>query len=369
MRTNKIRERMPLKPVPNYFNTAATGLVMPKYVKATTAFLNDLIVNASEANEKWYNDFLPDLRHAAAELLDADVSEIAFVPNFSYALSALVHALTPGMRVMVLHEDYPSVVDPFRLNGFDVHRLKSEYKVHFNIEEIMVQCLARKTEILAISHVQWLTGFKVDLNALGKFCREKGILLIVDATQSLGAVPISLRESGADVIISSNYKWMNAGLGTGIMCARRDFLERFPAKIRGNHSRMLAGEKWTDDASILGYEPGHLNTPGLVMLAQSIEDKLHTGIDQIEKHNMQLTRLFVEDMVNEKTSVIGPESMQGRSSIVAVRGGENLFHELTRQGFVVSFRNGAVRISFHYHNTKEEVDALVRYLNHYTPTS
>lgn len=360
---------MPLKPVSNYFNTAATGLLLPKYVKAATAFLDDMVVNASEANEKWYSHFLPDLRHAAAELLDADVNEIALVPNFSYALSALVHALTPGMRVLVLHEDYPSVVDPFRLNGFDVHRLKSEHKIHFNVEDIMVQCLARKTEVLAISHVQWLTGFKLDLNALGKFCREKGILLIVDATQSLGAIPVSLRESGADVIIASNYKWMNAGLGTGIMCARRDFLERFPAKIRGNHSRMLAGEKWTDEASILGYEPGHLNTPGLLMLAQSIEDKLHTGTDQIEQHNLRLTQHFIEEMVNEKTSVMGPESMQGRSSIVAVRGGERLYEYLTQKGFVLSFRNGVVRISFHYHNTKEEVNALIHCMNHYTPTS
>lgn len=359
---------MPQKPIANYFNTAATGWVPEPYAKAAQAFWKEMTNNASAANENWYKNSLEELRLTAAEFLDTEVNEVAFVPNFSYALTALAQALTPGMRVMCLHEDYPSLIDPFRLNGFDVHRVKSAKQIFFNTEEIIVFLLEKKIEVLAISHVQWLTGFRTDLEKIGSFCRERGIILIVDATQSMGAIPLSLKKTGADVIISSNYKWMNAGLGTGVMCVRRDFLERFPAKIRGNHSRMLSSAKWTDDASILGYEPGHLNTPGLVVLQLALEDKLHTGVESIFEHNMYLTDRFIGDMVNEKTKIVGPESLDNRSSIIALRGGESLFEHLIDARFVVSFRSGLVRVSMHYHNTEKEVDALVSFLNHYTPT-
>lgn len=351
-----------------YFNTAAAGLVPKKYVKAVHAFQQELTMQPSKAFETWLGNNLDDLRYAASEFLEAEKEEIAFVPNFSYALNALVHSLKPKSRVLVLYEDYPSLIDPFRINGFDVQRLKSNSSLHFNTEGIMVELLARKIEVLAISHVQWLSGFKVNLEVLGKFCRERGILMIVDATQSMGSIPVSLRTSNADVIISSGYKWMNAGFGSGILCATRDFLEQHHPRIRGNNSRMIIGKKWDDDAAIVGYEPGHHNVPGLIALQQALQEKLHTGTDRINNHNMMLTKRLIEDLDDPSSRLIGPISQDQRSSIIALKGGEELFDYLSKHGFVVSMRNGLVRISIHYHNTEEGVDELVKIINQYSPT-
>lgn len=350
-----------------YLNTAAAGMVPPNYRKKVGQFYEQLAINPAKTNEQWNFGDLNDLRSDAAEMLDAHPDEIAFVPNFSYALNALVHSLDPQMRVMVLYEEYPSVTDPFRLNGFNIHRFKSPKKLHFNTEDIIVEMLASNIQILAISHVQWLSGFKADLQRLGDVCRQRGILLIVDATQSMGAIPISLKKSGADVIISSNYKWMNAGFGTGIMCVRTDFLERYKPRIRGMNSRMLVGGDWENDASILGYEPGHHNTPGLVILKEAIREKLQTGIDRVHAHNMSLCEILIDTLKNSSVQLIGPESTTHRSSIVSLRGGEALHQYLTEKGFVVSLRNKLVRISFHYHNTEKEAEELVRVLNEYSP--
>lgn len=352
--------------IQKYFNTAATGLVPKKYSKVLNDFQQQLAENPSAAFEGWFFNHLTDLRNSAAEFLGAEPNEIAFVPNFSYALNALVHSLHKDSRVMVLYEDYPSVIDPFRINGFKVHRFKSPDQLHFNKEAIMVELLAQKINVLAVSHVQWLSGFKLNLEVLGNFCRERGILLIVDATQSMGGIPVSLSSSGADVIISSNYKWMNAGFGSGIMCARRDFLELYQPRIRGNNSRMIMGEKWEDDATIVGYEPGHLNVPGLILLQQSLEEKLHTGMDRIFKHNMSLTERFIHSLAQPEKLLVGPESTDNRSSIVSLKGGNELFDYLTREGYVLSFRNGLVRISFHYHNTEAGVDELASSINRYS---
>ncbi len=349
----------------HYFNTAATGIVPAEYIKANHQFLKKLSGNPANAFQQWMADNLQDLRNSTASFLDAEPDEIAFIPNFSYGLNALVHSLKPLKKVMVLYEDYPSVADPFLLNGFKVHRFKSPRKIHFNTEDIIVEMLAKQVEILAISHVQWLTGFRVDLEKLGKFCRERNIVFIVDGTQSMGAIPLSLKQSGADVIISSGYKWMNAGFGTGIICARKDFLKRHLPKIRGNNSRMLSGEKWTDNTAIIGYEPGHLNVPGLIILQHAVADKLKTGSKRIFEHNMQLTRQFMDEMDAPNKILVGPQSTENRSSIVSLKGGELLFNHLSKKGLELSFRNGLVRLSFHYYNTPEAVDELVTTINQF----
>lgn len=348
-----------------YFNTAAAGIVPPAYIKPCQQFMKQLSENPAKAFEQWLANSLDDLRFSAAEFLDAGQDEIAFIPNFSYGLNALVHSLKPASRVMVLLEDYPSLIDPFLLNNFKIHRFKSPKKLNFNTEDIIVEMLANNIEILAISQVQWLTGFRADIDKLGKFCRERNILFIIDATQSMGALPLSLKQSGADVIISSSYKWMNAGYGTGILCARKDFLSRYLPKIRGNNSRMLAGEKWTDDSNIIGYEPGHLNIPGLILLQQAIEDKLKTGTDRISAHNLGLTSRFIDELEKPDKILIGPVSMENRSSIVSLKGGELLFNHLRKRGYEVSFRNKLVRVSFHYHNTPEAVDQLAQTINRF----
>lgn len=349
----------------HYFNTAAAGLLPARYTEKAGIFLRQMAVNASGANDEWYQLHMNSLRQSAAGFLDAEVNETVFIPNFSFGLYALVQSIPANKRTMVLHEDYPSIIDPLRLSGFRALRLKSVHKIFFNQEEIMVALLAHSIELLVISHVQWLTGFRIDLDALGEFCRSKGIIMIVDATQSMGAMPLSLKRSGADAIISSNYKWMNAGFGTGIMCVRRDFLEQYPPKIRGNHSRMISGGKWTDDASVLGFEPGHLNVPGLIIAGEAIADKIHSDTAEIFKHNMRLTSWFIESLPNPASLLVGPTSTEFRSSIISLKGGELLYNHLMKRGFVVSLRNGAVRVSFHYHNTQAEVNELIETLHRF----
>lgn len=355
-----------VKPETTYLNTAAAGIIPSHYYDAARRFEQAASVNPSRANELFYERSLPKLRHNTATLFDASEDEVAFVPNFSYALSALVPSLDKSLKVLTLLEDYPSLIDPFRLNGFKVARFKGRRKLHDNHEDIKVELLAQKIGILAISHVQWLSGFKIDLEEMGAFCRNHGIIFIVDATQSFGAAPVSLHNSQADVIIGSNYKWMNAGFGSGILLAAKQFLERHHPKIRGNNSRMLAGKEWNDNASILGYEPGHHNAPGLLMLHQAIKDKLHTGIERIAEHNASLTGRFTSALTETNVPLISNHSAVYQSSIVALKGGERLHNYLSELGFVTSLRNGAVRLSFHYHNTPKEVDELIDALMRYS---
>lgn len=343
----------------NYFNTAAAGLIPAKYTAKLKNHFSALNTDPNKENFGWLVDYLPPLRAQLAEFCDADTDEIAIIPNFSFALSTLVYSLKQKRKVLLYEKDYPSLIDPFLINDFEIHRVNDSDGFTISLESIQLKLLEKRIDILAISHVQWISGFKIDLMALGKFCKEHDILFIVDATQSMGGLEISFKDTLADVLITSNYKWMNAGFGTGILCASKSFLQKYPPKVRGNTSRMLYGKKWNDDSSILGYEPGHLNITGLLLLSEALKDKLHTGVHTIEIHNLQLTEYFIGGLPNAEKTLLGTECMQNRSGIIALHGGELLYNHLIKKGFNVSFRGGMVRLSFHYHNTKQEIDDLL----------
>src|SRR5690606_29437753 len=116
------------------------------------------------------------------------------------------------------------------------------------------------------SHVQWLSGFKTDLQELSRFCREHDIWLIVDATQSLGAMPLNPVRLDIDVLISSNYKWMNAGFGSGVMYMCDDFFNEYTPKVGGNNSYTPVNGKMQYVPSVQSYEPGHPNMYGFSVL-------------------------------------------------------------------------------------------------------
>ena len=90
--------------------------------------------------------------------------------------------------------------------------------------------------MVVLSHVQYASGYTLDIHAIGELCKASDVLFVVDATQSIGAIPIDLSTLHADVLISSNYKWMNAAFGTGILYISDNFLKKYRPVVCGNQS-------------------------------------------------------------------------------------------------------------------------------------
>src|SRR5690606_25751688 len=127
------------------------------------------------------------------------------------------------------------------------------------IKELKQRLLDENINVLAISHVQWMSGYKLDLADIGRFCADNGIGFIVDATQSLGAINIDLSALPVDVLIASDYKWMNAGFGTGIMYVGRNFINNYPPAVAGFGSYTFSGGKPQYIPGARSFEPGHPN--------------------------------------------------------------------------------------------------------------
>jgi len=349
-----------MKPEKIYLNTASCGLLSKESVDAANVLYNGMLTDASNAVEPIRDSGIARIRDTVAAFIDAPASQVALIPNFSWGMNAIVQSLKGDEKVLLYKNDYPSLIAPFTVNRFDISWIGDTDGFEIDSKELKRQLLSERIGILAISHVQWLTAFKIDIQDIGQFCKEHGITFILDATQSLGAVPVYLSKHHIDVLICSNYKWMNAGFGTGIMYVSESFMRKYPPVVAGSNSYSYVTGTFNFEPSIMNFEPGHLNMPGLLILEKAIQQKLQQGIEKIASHNLHLLQLLSDSI--DASLILGTREMQQRSSIVMLKDPGHLFDRLTNNSIVAIKRGANIRISIHFYNTENEVRRLIELL-------
>jgi selenocysteine lyase/cysteine desulfurase len=346
-----------------YLNTAASGLLSQESIDAAASFQEATLSNSIGALKHWMSENLPRLRTKTADLLGASEGETGFVPNFSYGLLPVVHTLEPHLNNVLLYkDDYASLNMPFELADFNIHYVKSSDEFHISTDEIKSMIDQKDIEIVAISHVQYLTGFKIDIDELGEYCRKNGVVFIVDGTQSIGAADCSFSQMPADVLISSSYKWLNGGFGSAVLCIEKEFINRFPPCIAGYGSLDDYGDY---TPSVKSFEPGHLNAAGLLQLEKAVDQKLEQGLADIETHNMALLQKIIDDFAEVPFTIRGSSRVDERLTMVCFEADEDVFNDLTEYGFSLTWRKGMIRISPHFYNSEEDIDALINALKEY----
>ena len=342
-----------------YLNTASVGILNKSSIAAVHRFQEISQTNPSTVFFEWMASGLVELRKNIATLIHSKEHLVAFTPNFSYSLLAITDSLRERKsKVLLYREDYPSLNMPFELGGFEVHYVDNEDGFHISIGKIREIIQSKKIEILAISHVQFLTGFTIDLQALGQVCLEANVILIVDTTQSMGAVEIDFGDSNIDVMISSSYKWLNGGLGSAVLCVQEQFLQKFPPRIAGFGSMLHSDEGWTYSPSITSYEPGHLNPLGLLQLGESIKERLSQSVQAVEKHNLGLIQRLVNHLKGTPYLVDGGIEATSLRTILCFDASKALYDHLITQNIITTWRKGKIRVSPHYHNTEKDIDTL-----------
>ena len=342
-----------------YLNTAATGLIEPGVRAAGDAFNAELATGGSARAEQWRQDDDPAIRDSVATFLGTAPANIALIPNFSWGLNGILFSLRGTERVLLYRGDYPSLTEPFLLNNFPITWIESTDGFTLPLEEIRQRIRNREVDIVALSHVQYNSGYRLPIEEIGRLCREYGVCFIVDATQSLGCLPLDLSNQYADVLIASNYKWMNAGFGTGIMYINDYFLQAYPPVVIGNNSLMMGNPNAPYEGSALNYEPGHPNMYGFTILKEAIRHKQSLGLQEIEAHNMRLTGMLLDGIRHLPLQLLGPATTESRSAMVFLRDVNGLSEHIRKQGIIVTARGGLIRISMHYYNRDADVTAML----------
>lgn len=345
-----------------YLNTAACGLVLSDTLSDANRLYEALGSNSSSAAETWRMEEEGSVRQSIATMLNAPVSSIAIIPNFSWGINGIVQSLKGSERVLLYKYDYPSLLEPFKINRFPITWIDAADGFKIDIGAIEHAVKTKSVDIVALSHVQWNSGYKLDLQAIGELCKANNVLFFVDATQSMGAETIDLSQLHIDVFAASNYKWMNAGFGTGVMCIRQEFIERYTPVTGGHNSYKMIDGVWQYTPSVISYEPGHPNIYGLTVLKAAIQHKMERGIAPIQQHNARLTSLLLDYIRDMPLQMVGDATVHNRAAIVILKDENGLGAWIKQHNITVTQRNGLLRISMHYYNTEQEIILLAECL-------
>lgn len=343
-----------------YLNTASVGLVSQESVDAAQKFQQATLTNPSKTFMDWMQHELVELRQQMAALIRTGPSQIAFIPNFSYGLISVIDNMRPHIkRVLLYRDDYPSLNLPFELGGFELHYVENQDGFAVSLSTIEEIIKREKIEVVAISHVQFLTGFCIDLIELGNICKKYGAVLIVDATQSLGAFNMGFDDLPVDVMIASSYKWLNGGVGSAVLCIKESFMQRFVPRSAGFGSMDHSERGWSYHPSLASYEPGHLNAPGLLQLQAAVVQRLKAGVAAVARHDYALVKRLASAMADTPFKVCGGNGAENIATILCFEAEQEVHEYLLHSGVATTWRRRLIRVSAHFYNNEDDVDKLV----------
>ena len=362
------REEFPVTENLIYLNHAAVTPLPRRTARAMQGLAEDALQFGSLHYDRWL-DAYEGLRVAAARLIGADRGEIAMVKNTSEGISTVAQGLRwrPGDRIVAFREEFPSNYYPWlRLedHGCSVDWLSANDP----LEKIEIAC--RGAKLLSISFVQYLSGFRADLNAIGAICRRNDCFFFVDAIQGLGAFPLDVEAAHIDALAADGHKWLLGPEGCGILYVRKSrqdsiFPEEFGwTNVAGYNDYASRDMALRQDAG--RYECGTLNTIGCYGLRASIELLLEVGVSQIGADVQSLADRLAAGAIDKGYQLLGDRTPENGAGIIAVQkpglDSRKVVHDLKQKGVIAAPRQGWVRFSPHFYISPEEIDRVIEAL-------
>ncbi|TDN90487.1 selenocysteine lyase/cysteine desulfurase [Salegentibacter sp. 24] len=351
-----LRKGFPVLEQYTYLNTAASGLLPERVWEFRQNHDLDFLLGGSIFREK-QAEILTSARELVGECFGASPEQVALVPNFSYGFDTLLESLDKPQKALLLRDDYPSLNWAVTSRNFEI-----EYaEIDENLEENIARAFAEyQPDFFAFSIVQYINGIKIDLNFIKKLKQEyPDTLFIADGTQFCGTQYFSFQKSGLDVLICSTYKWLNAGYGNAFMLFDKKVNQRIVPKALSFSS--LQGKYKAYENNFIGkFEPGHKDTLNYGSLAEALKLIKKIELTEIQQRIQSLStkaRIEFEKMNLLEDSVVNRAE---HSSIFNIKGDDKLFEYLRRNQIITSQRGAGIRISFHYFNTEQELNFLLK---------
>ncbi len=365
--TQKIRELFPITKHKIFLNHAAESPLPKPVANAIKTFIAKQSAQSIGSDEPYLGKSL------FARLTCAKKGELALVENTSMGLNIVANMLEypPKSKIVTTDMEYPSVVYPFLRGklGVKVHYVKST-EGQIPLDEIE-KAVDDKTVAVAISHVEYANGFRNNLKVLSEIAHEHGAYLIVDAIQSLGTMHVDVKRDEVDFLTAACYKWLMGPPGAAYLYVKDDLIEGFEPPLLGWAS---VDQKMFEEADLYDitsvdlsktasrFEVGQPSTISFIGATEGMKILLDCGIENVRRRIAKLTDHLIDELKNLGLKLQTPEEKQSRSAIVNVKVNNPLkvVDKLRRKKIVVSARANGIRISPHFYNTSEEIDAFLR---------
>ncbi|MCC6904440.1 MAG: aminotransferase class V-fold PLP-dependent enzyme [Anaerolineae bacterium] len=367
----QIRRDFPIVQSRIYANHAAVGPVPLSVRAAVLECLDDLVYDVGSAWARSEPVFAEG-RALAARLVNSQPDRIAWVQNTSHGVSLIAAGLgwQPGDNVLVPDNEFPSNYFAWKAladRGVELRHIPSvEGRI---LPESIRPLIDRRTRVVALSQVQYYNGFQCDIRSIGELCRDSSVLLVVDGTQSIGAMTLDIARSYVDVLLVAAHKWMLGPFGVGFMALSDRALEAVSVTSIGWLSFrepfiFVKDKQLLPDAS--RFEPGTKNSIGLYGLLARLRAITELGAEVIEGHVLALTDQFCAALPEIGCQCTSYRGAGEKSGIVTFRHpdipSEALMEQLNRASIDVSVRAGSVRFSPHYYNSEAEIEQVLTVL-------
>ena len=350
-----------------YFNHAAVGSLPRRVSAAITAHVENVRDRGAADWRRWYAS-IERARAKAAAFIGARASEVAFLPSTSWGLSAVAQAYPwqEGDNVVGNDMEFPANVYPWMVlgrRGVEFRAAKSR-EGRVTVDDIAARVDAR-TRIVAVSWVAFHNGWVYPIEEIGAFCREKGILFVVDGIQGVGALPLDLSRAPVDVFVADAHKWLLGAEACALFYVSENARERVPPVNVGWWNVKTEGTflDYELDFHLGGrrYEAGSLPTAQIEGLAAAIDLLDEMAIETIRERILETVGALAEGLSSRGWTIASPQPLEsGILAAVPPDGNANRAAKtLEERGVIVAPREGAVRFSPHAYNDLAEVGRIL----------
>lgn len=362
-----VRSLFPIAERYTYLNTTAVSpLPLPvsravsDHVERLTHSPFDLEMASVEAMEA-------EVRERAARLVNAArADELVQVAGTATGINIAARSLPlgPGDNVLVVDGDYPAVVYPWMAMASRGVLTKLVPAPWGGLDlDLLGSRIDARTRVICVSTVMFTTGFHNDMAAIGALCRDRGIYFVVDAIQSLGALPIDVQGWGIDMLAAGSHKWLLSGGGTGLFYCRHELLEELDPT--GPYvGAFSVPDLWnfldynlTPRDTSGRFATSAWNSTGTAALRAALELMESAGPATIAERVLHLARIAMDDVRARGYRLVSPDEEGRRSGIVVfeVPDPQGAYERLLAEGIVTAARGAGLRISANFWNTEEEV--------------
>ena len=357
-----------------YLNPASTG-PMSLRVKES---INELLYLKSEGKIDDYKELLrraDESKQLLGKLLNTSADRIAFTSNTSSGLNILAQGIRweKGDRILLGDVEFPANVYPFmnlKDMGVEIDFVKSENGIV--TAEDLISAITPKTKLISVSYVQFLSGYRIELEKLGSTCKEKGIILSIDATQGLGALTLDVQKCNVYFISCGTQKWMLGLQGMAFIYISEELQGKLKTASVGwlsvENAWDLIDYDFTLKKTANRYQPGTLNTFGIYAINASLKMFDEFGFNNIEEQVLSNSKYLIEQLTDTGfTPLLKNFSKNNLAGIISFKreDAEDIFNYLQTKNIVIAVREGIVRLSPHFYNTKDEIDKVVAELKNY----
>lgn len=374
-----LRRELPALEQLTYFATNGLGVLPRRSLAAVQRRLEKLSAGGIAVALLDDEDLVSETRQRVARLLGCGADEVAFCRNTSEGVLWVAHSLglEAGDEVLVPQGEYPATVLPWlaRAPRGVVTRFIKQHQRRIT-PEMVSAAWSPRTRLLALSYVQYNSGFRADLRRLAEVVHQRGGLLFCDAIQGLGVLRLDARTAGVDFLAAGTQKWLLGLQGLGIFFCRRERLDDLEVLHVGPGSLPDDLDPEDPDAAYdcsfvsaaRRFEEGSRNYTGLAALNESLRWFEDIGMERIEARVRALTNYAVQEAERRGCRVESPRGDGEWSGILLFapsrgRLAEDLMPAMQRQRIAINAREGCLHMGVHFYNTSEEIDRVMRVLD------